>query len=286
MVAFGEALEIAGVDFSGARSDDRTWVAQGHLDGGSLVLRSCRPVRRSELEEILLALPGEAVAALDFPFSVPQEFARFWRPEAIAMPDLWAAASTMELAEFMALRDSFADRFGEPKRRCDLFFKEAYSCLHKVNPNMVPMTFKGMQMLSRLWPAGCDVPPLASQSRGKTLLLEAMPGAALRAFKLPYKGYKNGVSPGIRRQEILDGLPGRSGLLLPNLAEFREGCLESHDCLDAVVAAVTGALWARDPGLFRRPALEEWDGADSVSRLEGWLYAPVFLAPIRAGETI
>jgi predicted nuclease with RNAse H fold len=271
-------LEIVGVDFSGARSDDRTWIARGRLDGLSLVLRSCAPARRSELEEVLLSLPGEAVAALDFPFSVPQEFARFWRPEAIALPDLWAAASMIELDGFMALRDDFAARFGEPRRRCDTFFPEAYSCLHKANPNMVPMTFKGMQMLSRLRPAGCDVPPLAPQGRGKALLLEAMPGAALRAFKLPFKGYKNGVNAGIQRRQILDGLPGRSGLLLPNLAEFREGCLESHDCLDAVVAAVTAALWARDPGLFLCPTLGEVDGPDRVSLLEGWLYAPVFVA--------
>jgi predicted nuclease with RNAse H fold len=194
------------------------------------------------------------------------------------MPDLWAAASMLELAGFMALRDDFADRFGEPKRRCDTFFPEAYSCLHKFNPNMVPMTFRGMQMLARLGPAGCDVPPLAPQGRGKALLLEAMPGAALRAFKLPYKGYKNGANASELRQRILDGLAGRSGLLLPNLAEFSEGCLESHDCLDAVVAAVTATLWARDPGLFLCPALEDGEGPDNVSLLEGWLYAPVFVA--------
>jgi hypothetical protein len=270
-------LDIVGVDFSGARSDDRTWVAGGRLDGRCLVLRSCAPVRRAELEEVLLSLPGDAVAALDFPFSVPQEFARFWRPGAIAMPDLWAAASMMEIAEFMALRDDFAARFGEPRRRCDTFFPEAYSCLHKVNPNMVPMTFYGMRMLARLGPAGCAVPPLSFQGRtvaGKALLLEAMPGAALRAFRLPYKGYKNGVNAGMKRREILEGLPGRSGLLLPNLAEFSEVCLKSHDCLDAVVAAVTAALWARDPGLFLRPELGGVEGPDRVSLLEGWLYAP------------
>jgi hypothetical protein len=271
-------LEIVGVDFSGARSDDRTWVARGRLDGRSLVLRSCASARRAELEEVLLSLPGDAVAALDFPFSVPQEFARFWRPEAIAMTDLWAAASMIELDEFMTLRDGFAARFGEPRRRCDTFFPEAFSCLHKFNPNMVPMTFRGMQMLARLGPAGCVVPPLTPPAVGKALLLEAMPGAALRAFKLPHKGYKNGVNAGIMRRQILDGLPGRSGLLLPNLVEFREACMESHDCLDAVVAAVTAALWARDPGLFLRPRLEEVEGPDRVSLLEGWLYAPRFVA--------
>ena len=276
-------MEIVGVDFSGARSDDRTWTARGRLDGRTLELQSCAPVSRAELERVLLSLPGDAVAALDFPFSVPQEFARFWTPGAIAMPDLWAAVSMMELDDFWALRESFAARFGEKmtsqlKRRCDTFFTEAYSCLHKVNPNMVPMTFYGMQMLARLGRAGCVVPPLEPPAEGKALLLEAMPGAALRAFKLPFKGYKNGVNAGIKRRQILDGLTGRSGLLLPNLAEFSDGCLKSHDCLDAVVAAVTAALWARDPRLFLRPALEQGEGPDSVSLLEGWLYAPVFVA--------
>ena len=175
-------MEILGVDFSGARSDKNTWVAQGRLDGQELVLESCRPVSRSQLSCLLEALPSGAVASLDFPFSVPLDFARFWRPEARAMPELWSAAADMNLEEFMSLRDAYVARRGETKRLCDSYHSECYSCLHKVNPNMVPMTFYGMKMLAQLWPAGCDVPPLPSQDLGKGVLLEAMPGAALKAL--------------------------------------------------------------------------------------------------------
>ncbi len=270
-------LEIVGVDFSGAKPDRDTWVAAGLLGPRGLVLRDCRPVRRAELAELLLSLPGDSVAALDFPFSVPEAFARFWEPAAASMPDLWAAAAGMELARFVSLRDGFVARRGEPKRRCDTYFPECYSCLHQVNPNMVPMTFYGMQMLASLWPAGCAVPPLEPRQTEKAVLLEAMPGAVLRTLGLPYKGYKNGRTAGEKRRAIIDGLSSKSGVPLPNLSRFRDQCLASHDCLDAVVAAVTAALWATDPHVFRLPSLESPTSA--VALLEGWLYAPVFLQP-------
>ena len=284
-------MEIVGVDFSGAKSDDRTWAARGVLDRRGLTLHDCRPLRRAELAEMLASLPGGSVAALDFPFSVPQAFARFWQPEAATMPDLWAAAAKMKMAQFLALRDNFVSRCGELKRRCDNRFPESYSCLHKANPNLVPMTFYGMQMLGPLWRAGCSVPPLPSRKAGSAVLLEAMPGAAIKALGLPYKGYKKGASAQLLRQRILGGLEDRSGVAIRNLAQFRECCLLSDDCLDAIVAAVVACLWATDPSVFWRPSIEmsggrsgkqSWEesgGSDEVALLEGWLYAPVFLRP-------
>ena len=177
-------VEVLGVDFSGAQTDNKTWVAEGVLEGGGLTLRSCRAVSRGELAELLSSLAAPAVAALDFPFSVPMEFARYWQPEAARMPQLWAAAAAMQLDQFMALRDAFVARCGELKRRCDTYHPESFSCLHVVNPNLVPMTFHGMRMLDKLWASGCAVPPLESQDAGKPVLLEAMPGAALKALGL------------------------------------------------------------------------------------------------------
>jgi predicted RNase H-like nuclease len=104
-----------------------------------------------------------------------------------------------------------------------------------------------------------------------------MPGAALKALGLPYKGYKNGARKLQLRREILDGLAVRSSVPIENLEEFREKCLASHDCLDAVVAAVIAALWARNPAVFRHP-LKGADGQlDPTTLIEGWLYAPVLL---------
>ena len=270
-------MEILGVDFSGARPDNNTWVARGWLDGRELVLESCRPVSRTELSGLLEVLPGDAVASLDFPFSVPLDFARFWRLDARIMPDLWSAAAAMTLEEFMSLRDAYVARHGEPKRLGDSYHPECYSCLHKVNPNMVPMTFYGMKMLADLWTKGCEVPPLALQNMGRGVLLEAMPGAALRALGLPFKGYKNGTRSNALRRQILQELPLRSSISMPNLDDFQQVCLVSHDCLDAVVAAVIAVLWSTNLELFRHPEPAGPGVPNPIAAIEGWLYAPVYV---------
>ena len=278
-------MRIIGVDYSGARGDRNTWISRGLLEGGQLVLESCESISREVLTEELMKARGApevspemlTVAALDFPFSVPREFAAFWRPEAATMPELWSAAAAMELGEFLELRDRFVVLHGEPKRLSDTFYPECYSPLHQVNPNLVPMTFRGMQMLDRLGRAGCSIPPLAPPPGANTLLLEAMPGAALRALGLPFKGYKNGARATQLRHTILEGLAGISGLGLPNLGDFSSQGLSSHDGLDSLVAAVAAALWAQDPTRFRRPAPEGSEDFEPRVLLEGWLYAPVFI---------
>jgi hypothetical protein len=278
------------VDFSGAKADNATWVTLARLDGLSLRILSSRSSTRAELADLLASLPDETVAALDFPYSVPQQFAEFWAPLATEMPALWQEAANMDFEDFLELRDEFCSQNGEPLRRGDLYFPECYSCLHKFNPNMVPMTFRGMQMLHRLWGEGCRVPPLQDQGRSGPVLLESMPGAVINSFGLPHKGYKNGARRQELRQQILDNLSPRSGLVLENLEDFRLRYLESHDCLDSLVAAVAAALWTGDESLFRRPGDDEntaftilrrnasprvMDMSElSAARLEGWLYAP------------
>ena len=297
-------MQILGVDFSGAQTDRNTWLARGSLWGNTLSLESCRPVSRAELTDELAKCAGPTVAALDFPFSVPREFARFWQPEKApifetlifeTMPDLWAAAAGMDWNDFSALRDAFVARYGELKRSCDP--PESYSCLHRVNPNMVPMTFRGMQMLHRLWTGNTanpmSVPPLPDRSRPDrsrpdrsrtdrsrpdevpdTVLLEVMPGAVLRRMGLPFKGYKNGARAPALRRRILEDLPQKATPVIVSLAEMQELCLAHHDGLDAVVAAIAAALWAIDPSRFPAPPTEGHPGYDPAVLLEGWLYAP------------
>ena len=279
-----------GVDFSGAKADNATWATQAVLEGQDLRIISAQSLPRAELSDLLASLPGETVAALDFPYSVPQQFAEYWVPTTSEMPALWGTAAGMEFPEFLSLRDQFCSRHGEPMRRGDLYFPECYSCLHKFNPNMVPMTFRGMQMLHRLWQDGCRVPPLDDSGHTGPVLLESMPGAVINALGLPHKGYKNGTRRHELRRQILDSLPGCSGVKIQNLDNFREQYLENHDSLDSLVAAVAAALWIRDPSSFRQPgdreqqtptlarrqaspeamAMSELDAA----RLEGWIYAP------------
>ena len=295
---------IVGVDFSGAKEDGKTWITQGFLDSegsldmekGALILLSCKSVSREELTELLKELPSDAVAALDFPFSVPVSFSEFLGHPNSKMPALWQAVTTMGREEFIARRDEFVQENGEPLRAGDLHVPGCYSCLHKTNPNMVPMTFHGMEALHTLRKAGCRVPPLVDNECNRATLLEAMPGAALKAFELPDKGYKGGQTAFEDRQTILSGLRKISNVKLINLRDFHEHCMFSDDALDSIVAALVAALWSMDESekAFRKPskrhtvadALKKYNGKRKISsgidhlteeeaaRKEGWIYVP------------
>ena len=274
---------IIGIDYSGAKSDHNTWVAQGRLTSdGALVFDSAQMRRRNDVTKLLATTSTPAVAGIDFPFGVPLEFADFLNTTGgiRSMPEAWRIVSDLRLGDFNAARDAFVDRFGEPKRAGDeTHFSESFSPLHKVNPNMIPMTYYGMQMMHELSKSQVErwfVPPLQASSDASgtgVTLLETMPGAFLKAIGTIYKGYKKPKSlqhRDERRNRILDDLSSKSGVALPNLSELRDDCLANDDCLDAVVAAVTAACWARNPERFRHPNTDEL----SAARLEGWIYVP------------
>ncbi len=273
---------IIGIDYSGAQSDRNTWVAQGRLTSdGALKFEGANMIRRKDVVNLLIAVSTPAVAAMDFPFCIPREFAEFLNTgdELKAMPDAWRIIDGMTLEDFYSARNAFVERWGEPKRAGDAaHFSESFSPLHKVNPNMVPMTYYGIKMLHGLYEKQKDrwiVPPIeASGDQSETVtLLETMPGAFLRAIGTIYKGYKKPKSALLRderRNAILDDLQQKAGLALLNLSELREACLASDDCLDAVVAAVAAAAWAQDAKRFRHPSTAELPTA----KLEGWIYVP------------
>lgn len=273
-------VQILGVDFSGAKADNNTWLTRAVLEGASLSLQEARRVTRRELTEILTTCSGPTVSALDFPFAPPRSFAEFWAHGCQTMPELWLAAAAIEYDDFLALRNGFVYLHCEPKRACDP--PESYSCLHMVNPIMLPMTFRGMQMLHNLWfgntSNAISVPPLPGHSRPRsaatTELLEVMPGAVLRRLGLPYKGYKGGARASERRQAIIATLPQRALPIEFEFGEFEDLALRSHDALDSIVAAVAAALWALAPSRFPKPPAVGEAGFDPVVLLEGWLYAP------------
>lgn len=272
---------IIGIDFSGAKSDRNTWVACGHLKSdGALEFEGVNMTRRRDVVNLLMTVSTPAVAAIDFPFGAPQKFAEFLSIDSDlnAMPDVWRAIDDMRLEDFYAARDAFVRQFGEKKRAGDAaHFSESFSPLHKVNPNMLPMTYWGIRMLHRLYrecPDRWIVPPIkASRSPAESVtLLETMPGAFLRSIGAIYKGYKKPKSThkrDERRNAILDAVKSNSGIALPNLSELRDNCIASDDCLDAVVAAVAAAKWAQNLERFRHPGSEEL----AAARLEGWIYA-------------
>ena len=273
---------IIGVDFSGARDDRNTWVARGRLGSvGRLLLDGAERARREEVFELLRDAATPAVAALDFPFGVPAAFAGYLgvRSDSICPADLLDVCrlvANMSDGQFIQARNDFVANHGEPRRAGDAkYHRESFSPLHRVNPNMVPMTYHGMRMLHRLHgsrPTRWHVPPLepTTPPAETVTLLELMPGAFLKTIGLPYKGYKNGRSALQQRDTILAGLSAKSGVILPNLETVADDCRANHDCLDSVVAAVAAAAWALDERRFGHPADDELADAG----LEGWIYVP------------
>ena len=269
---------IIGIDFSGARGDRNTWVAQGQLTAaGELELDCAYPALRHDVFNLLLQLPAPAVAAIDFPFGVPAGFTDFLSSTGTLslMPQVWSLIGKLDLQDFVLARDAFVDRFGEPKRAGDeKHFSESFSPLHKVNPNMLPMTHQGIRMLHELHearPGRWIVPPAQSAdytSKDAVTLLETMPGAYLRSIGAIYKGYKTGLNATEKRESILCDLESILGESLP--LALRMGCRANDDCLDAVVAAVAAFSWAVNPESFRQPDESELP----LAMLEGWIYVP------------
>ena len=294
-------VKVIGVDFSGAKESgnrSNTWITEANLNGCQLVLDKPRSIRREDLTKRLMK-PDYAVAAMDFPFSVPIAFARYWQDDAGDMPALWRAAYGLEDPKcFRAMVDKFAPAVADEVLRVgDMHVPGCYSCLHRAQPNMVPMTFEGMKLLHVLWKAGCfHVPPLSSPKRDSPVLLEVMPGAALRSLGLPRinpgKAYKSGANAKSRREEILSELARNSNVRLPNLDKYRDRCVRNHDALDSMVAAVVAAMWA-DGNAFHGPtdakvtdvrmpkstrtASPQAKGLTQLeaARLEGWIYLPM-----------
>ena len=285
-------MHIIGVDFSGAEPETgKTWIAWGELDGdGVLTIKNCQPISRATLTHKLTALENPAVVAMDFPFSVPEVFAAFWhckRPSLVPydgnMTHLWAASHKMGRDAFIKfVKDEWK---GEPKRICDLEiqgklepFSQVQSPLRHSNiPAMLQMTFEGMQMLNLLrCKSKVRIPPLhPDPEQDSVTLLEVMPGATVRSLvgKKYRKGYKGGKEWWQNRKHILDKLPGCSAIELAIPDEIHGMSRANDDALDAVVAAISAALWHKDRSIFHRP--EDVDGLDwKTVRLEGWLYAP------------
>ncbi len=267
-------MRVYGVDFSGARDDKNTWLAEGSVEDGVLTLDSCRPIRRAHLTELLRDAPTPCIAAMDFPFGLPLAFAAYWLGRATSLVDLWEIGAGGGFERFLERRDAFVEQQGEPKRACDTYYPESYSSLHRANPNMLPMTYRGIEMMAGLRDTGWAVAPMESGNRDRTAI-EVMPGATLRALGLPYKGYKKGRNALELRKRILDGLVESTRVPVAGLRELSETCMFSDDALDAVVAALTGALWVAAPDAFRLPSDEEWSGAS----IEGWMCVPAFVTP-------
>ena len=295
-----KTVKVLGVDFSGAGKDTdkgKTWLAEGDFNANSLTLtlKEPRQISRKELASLLIKADRDAIAALDFPFSVPESFVKYWgkcdkqigSPK--RMPDLWKAAARLDMSndnlrkwceKFVEGRKGKINppELPEPKRRGDYYHPESFSPLHRVRPNMVPMTFHGMKMLHKVWSKSqCKVHPLDCPNRTGPTLLEVMPGSVLVAMGLPYQRYKGKEERDSKLREYIWGnLRRKSGIKIDSadVEKLKKIACENDDCLDAVIAAIAAALWHHSKENFHCPPTRGSANYDEVILKEGWLYKP------------
>ncbi len=121
------------------------------------------------------------------------------------------------------------------------------------------------------------VPPLPNNKykEDRRTLLEVMPRTVLGHLRLdlPYKSGEtigSATSSRRNRKRILTALSFRSKINISGLDRFYRYAVNFDDCLDAIVAAVSAAMWERCKNDFRQPTAEENEDA----LMEGWLYSP------------
>lgn len=279
---------VAGADFSGARDvPNQTWLAVGHLDGLGLTLTALEQTGAHRLAADLSRLAGLRAVGLDFPFSLPADFMRFWS-EKKGASQFQSWQEVVEHFVFASVDDLAAavkELGKEPKRLTDNDYKGlAQSPLHRGNPSMVQMTLAGMKLLAGLDPSRFAVLPFAEPSASQCAVLEVFPRALLHLAGLPDTGYKNKEK---KEQERVHAQRKQMIEKLVNLREkggaaFREFprlnldkklqhlAVESADALDAILCCYSAAIWLSAPALFRDPL--DCDSEDVL--LEGWIYAP------------
>ena len=304
--------KIVGVDFSGARTDD-PWITMGVLEDKHLNLTCCEPIPREDLKKRLRKLPDDAVAAIDFPFGVPHQFALELDRDTCSMPDLWRLAALEEYKWFKESRDCFVKVHRELIRAGDTYFDGPLSPLKTGGPNMLPMTFRGMEMLHELWKDGCRVPPLRERGHDGPTLLETMPGVWLRYYDLPHEKFKGTSDEDLaNREKILEGLKTKPKVSVKICESVRNQCLrkrDGHNGLDSAIAAIAGALWVENRDIFLEPhsTLTVADTSTDpkrkkrmerispglentierkAARLEGWIYAPKPIETATGQETL
>ena len=263
---------VLGVDFSGARdAGNKIWIAEGIVTANGVEIYSCKRARdlpggAVDLDRALRALvehlagKTDALAGLDFPFSLPREL--------IADPS-WNVF-VLEFAKQHSTPESFRDdctrRAGgrELKRRTDVEARVPFSAY---NLRLYRQTYWGIRdVLYRfITNHSARVIPMQSPRVGVPVIAEICPASILKREGL-YFSYK-GRGPLLReaRRSIVDGLINRRVLQPPS--EITLSLLlddTGGDALDAVIAAIGAARVAVDP--------EAMTPRDDLDRIEARVY--------------
>jgi len=266
---------FAGVDFSGDMRDPResTWLSIVELRDERLRIYRLDPTGRHGLQNYLrdpdsTMMNVEAIG-LDFPFGLPIDFAHKLMGGDFPEEGWWALAKRMEKLsrpEYLTAVQEFRDETGESKRHTDET-AEAFSPLHRVNPDLGPLTYHGIRMIAEDR-SRYAVKPFES-AQGK-LLLEVYPDGFVRQLALPSTATPDGQGREHRRN-ILNAL-GRLDYLPIDLDDrVVKHCLSRRDALDAVIAARMAAVAVLTGEVERTPEELAPDAADRV-RHEGWIY--------------
>lgn len=250
---------VLGVDFSGARdAGNKIWIAEAIVTANGIDIDSCRQARdlpggavdrdralRALVEH--LAGKSDALAGLDFPFSLPREL--------ITDPS-WNVF-VLEFAKQYPTPESFRDdctrRAGgrELKRRTDVEARVPFSAY---NLRLYRQTYWGIRdVLHRLIADdAARVIPMQTPRAGAPVIAEICPASILKQERL-YGSYK-GRDPRLRmaRASIVEQLIERRALRRPGACVLSRMLDDTGgDALDAVIAAIGAARVIANPDTMR-----------------------------------
>ena len=261
---------FAGADYSGDMRDPRraTWLAIVELFGDALHILRLQPTGRHGLQRALRSPDRELMdveaIGLDFPFGLPKPFAESLVGRPLEPGDWWHVAQRMEhltRPAYLIALEEFRNEAGELKRLTDERCR-ACSPLHRVNPDLGPMTYHGMRMIGEDRSRYALRPFETALGR---LLLEVYPGAVVRDLDL------GGARGKKRIPAIVAALETHAELPVTFDEATRSSCLGCRDALDAVIAARAAAAAVMRGEVDRTPE-ELAPGHGEQVRLEGWIY--------------
>jgi hypothetical protein len=271
--AAAPARSFAGVDYSGDMRDPRdgTWLAIVELRDRVLHVKRLEATGRHGLQAFLrdpdtMLMRVEAIG-LDFPFGLPLDFAERLLGQPFPGEGWWALAKKMERLsrpDYLVAVQEFREEKGEPKRYTDEVAK-AFSPLHRVNPDLGPMTYHGIRMIAEDRSRYVVKPFESAIGR---YLLEVYPGGFVKRF-LGSTGTEDDGRD--RRRAILDALGRVDPLPVRMDARAAGSCLGRRDALDAVIAARLAAVAVLTGEVERRPE-DLAPGEGERVRREGWIY--------------
>lgn len=264
---------FGGVDYSGDMRDprERTWLAivEASEDASLRVVR-LEATGRHRLEGMLrdpdtLLRSVEAIG-LDFPFALPIPFAEAILGGSFPEDGWWGLARRFEKMArphyLVAIQEFVESGGGEPKRLTDER-ADAFSPLHRVNPDLGPMTYHGIRMIAE--DRSRYVVRPFERAKG-CLLLEVYPGAFLKGLSLPV-----GEGDEARLHGIVDAAMAASRYPVRIPRPHLDACLKHRDAIDAVLAARAAAI-AVLTGEADRSADDLAPGEGERIRREGWIY--------------